>query len=60
MFRQFFPHMKRVYVTKINAAPHSDVFFPDLDADPGWACMERGPWLEEDGLRYQFCTYERV
>ena len=25
-----------------------------------WVCTECGPWLEEDGLRYQFCTYERV
>ena len=34
VFRQMFPHLTRVYVTKIDAAPHSDVFFPDLDADP--------------------------
>ena len=27
VFRQMFPHLTRVYVTKIDAAPHSDVFF---------------------------------
>lgn len=26
VFRQMFPHLTRVYVTKIDAAPHSDVF----------------------------------
>ena len=60
VFRQFFPHMKRVYVTKINAAPHSDVFFPDLDAYPAWQCTETGPMEEHDGVQYQFCTYERI
>ena len=41
VFRQMFPHLTRVYVTKIDAAPHSDVFFPDLDADPAWRCRAR-------------------
>ncbi len=59
VYRQFFPHLKRVYITKIDLAPHSDSFFPDLDALPDWTCSEQGEWLEEDGLRYCFCTYER-
>ena len=32
---------------------------PNLDADPAWACTEEGPWQEESGIRYCFCTYER-
>ena len=59
VFRQFFPHLDRVLLTKIDLAPHSDSFFPDLDADPDWSCTEEGPWQEEDGVRYRFCTYER-
>ena len=38
-----FPHLTRVYVTKIDSAPHSDVFFPDLDADPAWRCVSEFP-----------------
>ena len=60
VYRQFFPHTDRVFITKIDLTPHSDSYFPNLDADPAWACTESGPWLEEDGLRYQFCTYERI
>ena len=60
VYRQFFPHLKRVYLTKIGLTPHSDSFFPDLDALPDWACVETGEWLEENGLRYCFCTYERI
>ena len=60
VYRQFFPHMERVYVTKIDLTPHSDSFFPDLDADPAWACTERSEWREENGIRYCFCTYEKM
>lgn len=59
VYKQFYPHLSRVYLTKIELTPHSDSFFPDLDADPAWACTEAGEWLQEDGLRYCFCTYER-
>ena len=59
VYKQFYPHYDRVYLTKIDLAPHSDSFFPNLDADPAWVCTDEGEWLEEDGLRYCFCTYER-
>lgn len=59
VYKQFYPHYDRVYLTKIDLAPHSDSFFPDLDADPAWVCTDEGEWLEENGLRYCFCTYER-
>ena len=59
VFRQFFPYLDRVFVTKIDLAPHSDSFFPDLDADRDWICSEEGPWQTEEGIRFSFCTYER-
>lgn len=59
VFRQFFPYLDRVEITKIDLAPPSDSFFPDLDAEAGWICAEEGEWQEEDGVRYCFCTYER-
>ena len=59
VFRQFFPYLDRVEITKIDLAPPSDSYFPDLDADPDWVCTSEEPWQEEDGIRYCFCTYER-
>ena len=59
VFRQFFPYLDRVEITKIDLAPASDSYFPNLDTDPEWFCSEEGPWQEENGLRYCFCTYER-
>ena len=59
VYRQFYPHCDRVFLTKIDLAPHSDSFFPNLDADPAWVCTDQGEWLEEDGLRSCFCPYDR-
>ena len=60
VYRQFFPYLDRVYVTKIGLAPHSDSFFPDLDASPDWRCIQEGEPLKENGVGFRFCTYERV
>ncbi|MBO5543856.1 MAG: dihydrofolate reductase [Oscillospiraceae bacterium] len=60
VYRQMMPWIDRVHVTKIARAPVSDSFFPDLDADPDWTCEESGPWLEENGVSYCFCTYRRL
>ena len=60
VYKQFYPHYDRVYLTKIDLTPHSDSFFPNLDADPAWVCTDEGKWQEENGLRYCFCTYERI
>lgn len=60
IFRQFFPYLDRVYITKIDLAPHSDSFFPNLDNSLDWVCAEEGEWQEENGIRYKFCTYQRI
>ena len=59
VYRQMLPWVDTVHITKIALAPPSDSFFPDLDASSEWSCAESGPWLEENGVRYCFCTYRR-
>lgn len=58
IYREFFPYLDTVHVTKIDLAPESDSFFPNLDTLDGWRC-EAGDWQEESGLRYCFCTYRK-
>ena len=58
VYRQLFPYLDMVHITKIDLAPESDSFFPNLDALPDWRC-EAGDWQEENGLRYCFCTYRK-
>jgi dihydrofolate reductase len=60
VYRQFFPYTDRVYVTRIDASPPSDVFFPNLDRDAAWRCADAGEPLHWEGISYRFCVYERV
>lgn len=60
VYRQFLPFMDLVHVTKIDLAPTSDSFFENLDVFPGFRIREEGDWQEENGIRFQFVTYERV
>lgn len=59
IFEQFFPYTDRVYVTKLDCCPESKRFFPNLDEDPDWICIDYGDELEENGIHYNFCIYER-
>ena len=58
-FVPFYPLLTKVHLTKIDAAPFSDSFFPDLDAAEEWHCTQADEWAEHEGVRYQFSTYER-
>ena len=60
VFKQFMPWIDKIHVTKIDLAPESDSFFENLDASGQWRMSDEETWLEEDGLRYCFVTYERV
>ena len=46
-----------VYVTKVDACPEADSFFPDLDADPAWSLGWQSGEFVEDGLRFRFLDY---
>lgn len=59
VYRDFFPYVDTVHITKIDLTPESDSFFPKLDDLPDWVCAESEPWQEEDGIKYCFCTYKK-
>jgi dihydrofolate reductase len=60
VFKQFMPWLDKIHVTKIDLAPESDSFFENLDASAEWRMADEENWLDEDGLRYCFVTYERI
>ena len=59
VYSAFYPHLDRVYVTKIELCPHSDVFFKNLDAEADCLCTREEPPQEHGGIGYRFCVYER-
>ena len=60
IYRQFFPYLDTVHITKIKLSPESDSFFPNLDSSPEWECSSQEPWAEENGIAYCFCTYKKI
>lgn len=60
VYEGLLPYADRCYVTRIEAAFDSDVWFPDLDADPDFRLSARGEPVAENGITYRFCEYERV
>ncbi len=57
VYREFLPYCKKALITKVNAAPNADTFFPDLDNDPEWEMTEQSEEKEYDGITFRFCTY---
>ena len=44
----------RVYVTKVDADPDADSFFPNLDDNPDWRPDSESAVFEENGLKSQY------
>lgn len=59
VYRQMLPVCDTAYVTKVHCTPVSDIFFPDLDADPQWEMAEILQSGEENGIAYEMCLYKR-
>ena len=52
---------RKVFLTRVFAeAEGADAFFPNLDADPTWRRLSVSRPVFENGLSFQFVTYERT
>ena len=49
----------RVYVTKVDADPDADSFFPNLDDNPDWRIESESETFEENGLKFRSVDYVR-
>ena len=60
VFRLLIPYCRYAYVTKINAAPESDAFFPNLDTLDNWELEDAGEWKTYNGIDYAFQKYRNT
>lgn len=58
IYREFLPCCAKAIITKVEASPDADAFFPDLDKKVDWRLLEQSEEYEYEGLRYSFCTYK--
>ena len=59
IYRLLLPYCRACYLTRIYAAPESDVFFPDLDRMPQWRLTRSEAVIGAGDPAYQFVLYER-
>ncbi|NLA82108.1 MAG: dihydrofolate reductase [Clostridiaceae bacterium] len=59
VYEQLLPYCDTVLVTQFQDSYEADVWFPDIDQSPDWFLESCGQWLEEDGVRFRYLTYQR-
>ena len=61
IYKELLPFCERAYVTKIlHAYDNADTYFPDIEEMPEWEITSASEIKEYNGVRYQFCVYDRV
>ena len=58
VYMAMFPYLDKIYVTKIDAAPACDAYFPNLDSLPDWE-MTDSEAFRSGGVPCECCVYEK-
>lgn len=59
IYQAMLPYTDVVYVTKVDADGHGDVFFPNLDKDDNFRLADTSINYVDNGLTLKFCVYVR-
>ncbi|MCL2049245.1 MAG: dihydrofolate reductase [Defluviitaleaceae bacterium] len=57
IYTQFLDRCDTAYVTKINASPTADAFFPNLDEIIGWEIVGEGAVEKSGGVEFRHIVY---
>lgn len=57
IYRQTLPYVDKVLLTKVNADGGAEVFFPNLDEDPNFECVDEGTPVMDGDIEIRFTTY---
>lgn len=57
IYRQTLPYVDKVLLTKVNADGGAEVFFPNLDEDPAFKCVDEGSPVMDEDIEIRFTTY---
>ena len=59
IYRQTLPYVDKVLLTKVNADGSATVFFPNLDEDPNFECVDEGVPVQDGEYEIRFSVYNR-
>lgn len=57
IYRQTLPFVDEVLLTKVDADGEATVFFPNIDEDPSFKCVEEGEEIQDGEFKIRFCKY---
>lgn len=57
IYRQTLPYVDKVLLTKVNADGNAELFFPNLDEDENFECIEENPPIMDGQYEIRFTTY---
>lgn len=57
IYAQTLPYVDEVLLTKVNADGGAEVFFPNLDENPDFECVDEGTPIDDGGIEIRFTKY---
>ena len=58
IYKALLPYCHGAYVTKVDAVGGAEVFFPNLDENEDFVCVDEGEPMEDNGYIIRFTKYE--
>ena len=60
VYKELLPYCEEVLVTKVDAVGGAEVFFPNLDENEDFVCVDEGEELEDNGYTIRFTKYKNL
>ena len=60
VYKALLPYCDEALVTKVDAVGGAEVFFPNLDEDKNFVCVDEGDPMDDNGLTIRFTRYKNV
>jgi dihydrofolate reductase len=58
IYKALLPYCHGAYVTKVDAVGGAEVFFPNLDENVDFICVDEGEPIDDNGYTIRFTKYE--
>lgn len=60
VYKELLPYIDEALVTKVDAVGDAEVFFPNLDKDENFVCIDEGEPIDDNGYTIRFTRYKNL
>ena len=60
VYKELLPYIDEALVTKVDAVGDAEVFFPNLDEDENFVCVDDGEPIDDNGYTIRFTRYKNL